>query len=57
MSRTTCIRLSETEERYAKALSKRVAGCRRPKVGSVAHGLKWALREQAKREGLKIFEE
>ena len=51
------LRLTEDEYRYAIALSKRVPKCPRPECGSVAHGLKWALREQARREKLKIFEE
>lgn len=46
------IRISLAEYRYARALSKRIPGCKRPNAGSVAHGLKWALREQARREGV-----
>jgi hypothetical protein len=52
--KTTCIRLSIDEKRYALALSKRVPGCPRPDAGSVAHGLKWALNEQAKKEGIRL---
>jgi hypothetical protein len=51
------VRLSLKEKRYALALSKRVAGCKRTLVGSMAHGLKWCLHEQARREKLKIFED
>lgn len=50
------IKMTIDEYRYAMALSKRVPGCPRPNVGSVAHGLKWCLKEHAKREGLQIFE-
>lgn len=48
------MKITTDEYRYAKALSKRVPGCPRPKSGSVAHGLKWALREQAKKDGIVI---
>jgi hypothetical protein len=44
------IRLSVEEKRYAKALSRR-HGCR-IEDGSVGYGIKVALREQAKRDGL-----
>ena len=50
------MRLTPDEYRYALALSKRVPGCKRPECGSIAHGLRWALREQARREGLKMFD-
>jgi len=52
--KTTCIRLSVDERRYARALSKRVPGCVRKDVGSVAWGLRWSLREQARRESIKL---
>lgn len=52
--KTTCIRLSTDERRYARALSKRVPGCVRKDAGSVAWGLRWSLREQARREGIKL---
>ena len=49
------LRLTPTEYRYALALSKRTPNCPRPIAGSYAHGLKWALREQAEKEGLELF--
>lgn len=52
--KATCIKLTVDEYRYAKALSKRVPNCKRPEVGSIAWGLRWALREQAKKEGIEI---
>ena len=54
MTIVTTIRLTIDEQRYARALSRRVDGCVRPHVGSVAHGLKWALREQAKKEKVPL---
>jgi hypothetical protein len=50
------VRLTLKEYQYALALSKRTPGCKRKYVGSIAHGLRWSLREQARIEGLKIFE-
>lgn len=46
--KTTTIKITKTEQRYARALSKRTGNCPRPNEGSVAHGLKWALRWYAK---------
>lgn len=48
------IRLTVDEYRYAIALSKRVPGCKRPECGSVAHGLKWSLRQMAKQENVPL---
>jgi hypothetical protein len=48
------MKLTIAEYRYALALSKRVPECPRPDSGSVAHGLKWCLRENAKREGVLL---
>jgi hypothetical protein len=56
-TKTLCIKMTIDEYRYAKALSKRVGGCTRPECGSVAYGLKWALREQAKKERVSINKE
>jgi len=50
----TTIRLTVDEHRYAQALSLRVGGCKRRYVGSVAHGLKWCLRQNAKRERIPL---
>jgi hypothetical protein len=52
-TKVLCIRLSVPEKRYACALSLKTNDCKRSKIGSVAHGLKWALRQQAKQEGLE----
>ena len=46
--------LPDRYEKYAKALSLRVPGCKRPKKGSVAHGLKWSLEQQAKKENIPL---
>jgi len=54
--KTICIRLTVDEYRYAIALSKNVGKCKRPECGSVAHGLRWSLREHARREKINIFE-
>ena len=48
------IKMTVDEYRYAKALSKRTPGCPRPKVGSIAHGLKWCLRQQAKKDNVPL---
>jgi len=45
------IKITSDEYEYAKALSKRIDGCARPNVGSVAYGFKWCLRKNAKEEG------
>jgi hypothetical protein len=51
----TTIRLSETEKRYARALSAR-KGCKL-KAGSVGYAVKWLLNNYAKKEGLAIADE
>lgn len=51
---TTCIRLPTDEQRYARALSRRLPGCPRPEVGSVAHALRWMLHQYAKRERVPL---
>jgi hypothetical protein len=52
--KATCIRLSVDERRFARALSRRVPGCVRKDAGSVAWGLRWSLREQARKESIKL---
>ena len=48
------IKMTIDEYRYSLALSKRVGGCCRPDKGSIAYGLKWSLREQAKKEKIPL---
>jgi len=54
--KTLSIKLTATERRYAMAISKRYGICPRPNQGSIAHGLKQALRVVAKIEKIDIFE-
>ena len=51
---TIILKCTPEEKKYAKALSKRVPGCKRPRKGSFAHGFKFALREYAKKEGISL---
>jgi len=51
------IKLTIDEKRYALALSKRVSGCPRPFIGSIAHGLKYCLRKMAKVENVPLNKE
>lgn len=50
------IKMTEAEKRYAKAISLRSKyKCPRPKEGSVAHGLKCLLHEQAEKEKINLL--
>jgi hypothetical protein len=54
-SKSTCIKLNESERRYALALSKRVKyKCPRPEEGSIAHAFKSLLHMQAEKEKIKL---
>lgn len=49
------IKMTESEKRYALALSLRVhVKCPRPEDGSIAHALKFLLHEKAKAEGVPL---
>ena len=48
------IRLSFEERNYARALSKRLPGCKLQESGSVAYALKWLLHERAKKENVPL---
>jgi hypothetical protein len=50
----TSIVITERQAQYAKALSLRVSPCKRNKQGSIAHGLKWSLEQQAKLEKILL---
>jgi hypothetical protein len=50
----TTIRLTFEERNYARALSKRLPGCRLIEAGSVAYTLKYLLHEMAKKENVPL---
>lgn len=52
----TPIRLSESERRYARALSKHLPGCVLKESGSIAYALKYLLHERAKKENVPLGE-
>lgn len=56
MKKPTTIRLSIEEKRYARALSKRIGGCRLTETGAVAYALKWLLHREAKKENVPLGE-
>jgi hypothetical protein len=53
-SKMTTIRLTFEERIYARALSKRLPGCKLVEVGSVAYALKYLLHEMAKKEKVPL---
>ena len=48
------IRMSFEEKNYARALSKRLPGCRLKESGSIAYALKYLLHERARHEKVPL---